>query len=458
MQVHSTKREFNEIEYLNYCMGQPYNIVTAVRVRGDLTANRLQSALNKAQQRHPLLRVNTILDNRGIPWFTSEGVGAIPLTVLNREDDEHALRITEKELNARFDVDVPRESRFPLMRVTLLRPRNTKNDPSDVILCAQHTIADGMSMAFLARDLLQFMANPKQEVKILDITASTQDIFPPEVRERIPKSYAEVIDSLKLMIPPDVREHLPKSDADLMASLKSMISAREKSGNLPAQKQKSATPSSKIHSWQLTADQTEAFIVRCKQERVTVQLALCTAYLTVFTAVNTPINLRSQLALPIGEAFGLFAGGTVIRMKYDAKRSCWDNARQFHNKLQQELRDPFAIYRQFSKEVPVREMQEYVKVLADLMADKRPFAITNLGSLDKIGILLQMGDLRVESFFGVISPGILSDAIALIVYTINGVMHFHIHYTEPGTNTIEVEKFTGEAMKLLESAIQQPAD
>jgi hypothetical protein len=437
-------------------MGQPYNIVTAVRLRGDLTSDRLQSALDKAQQRHPLLKVNTILDSRGIPWFTSEGIGAIPLTVIDREDDDHALRITEKELNAQFDMDKPRKSRLPLMRVTLLRPKDTSTEPSDVILCAQHAIADGMSMAFLVRDLLQFMTNPKQAVNVLDITASTQDIFPPEVRKRIPKSYAEAMASFKLMIPPDVRERIPKSDAELIASLKPMKSARvAKLGDASALKPKIAASSSKIHTWQLAADQTQAFLTRCKQEQVTVQSALCTAFLTIFTAVNTPVNVRRRLALPVGEAFGVFASGAVIRMKYDAKQGFWDNARQFHSKLQQELKDPFAIYTQFSKDVPVKTMQEFVKLLAGLMTDQRPFAITNLGSLDKIGILLQMGDLRVESFFGVISPGILAEAIALIVYTINGIMHFHIHYMEPATTTEEVKKFTSKAMSLLESAIEQ---
>ena len=451
------KRELNEIEYLTYCMGQPYNIVTAVMLRGGLTPDRLQSALDKAQQRHPLLRVNTILDSRGIPWFTSEDVGRIPLTVLKREDDDHALRITEKELNSQFAMDKPQKSRTPLMRVTLLHPKDTSTEPSDVILSAQHTIADGMSMVFLTRDLLQFMTNPKQPVNPLDVTASTQDIFSPEVRSRIPKSFAEVMASLRLMVPPAIRDHLPASETELMAFLKRMTPAPEvEPGGAAARKPEIGSPSSKIHTWGLTAGETQAFIARCKHEQVTVQSALCTAFLTIFTAVNTPVNLRPQLALPVGEAFGAFASGAVIRMTYDPKQGFWNNARQFHDKLQQELRDPFAVYTRFSKDVPVQTMQAFIQSLTALVSDQRPFAITNLGSLDKIGLLLQIGDLRVDSFFGVISPGILTNAIAVIVYTINGIMHFHLHYMEPATTTAEVKKFTSNAMTLLKSAIKNP--
>ncbi len=434
MLVHTMRREFNEIEYMSFCAGQPNNIVIAVRIRGNITPDRLQSALDKAQQRHPLLKVNTILDRRGIPWFVSEGVGAIPLTVLDRADEDQALRIIEKELNAQFDMNKSRKSRPPLMHATLLRPKDTATEPSDMILCAQHTITDGMSMTFLFRDLLQFMTNPKQAVYVLDVTTSTQDIFPPDVRERI-----------------------PKSDAELMAFLKSVKDVYvSKFGHLPTKKPHVAVQSSKIHTWQLTADQTEALLNRCKQERVTVHSALCTAFLTTFTTVQTPVNLRRYLALPVGEAFGNFAGGVVIQMKYDEKQGFWDNAREFHGKLKQSLQDPFVFFRIISKAVPVKEMQEYGMLLVELMSDQRPFGITNLGALDKIGITSQMGDLRVESFFGCVSPGNLVDAIALAVYAIDGIMHFHIHYMEPATSTAEVEKFTSEAMNLLESAIEQP--
>jgi len=56
--VHTMRRELDEIECLNWCFGQPYNIVIAIRIRGNIPPDRLQSALDKAQQRHPLLRVN----------------------------------------------------------------------------------------------------------------------------------------------------------------------------------------------------------------------------------------------------------------------------------------------------------------------------------------------------------------------------------------------------------------
>lgn len=423
------RRELNEIEYLNWCFGQPYNIVVAVQIHGDIPPDRLQSALDKAQQRHPLLRVNTILGERGIPVFVSEGVGAVPLTVLDRADQNHALRVTEEELTTPFAMNEPVGSPLPLMRVTFLRSLNSAIEPSDIVICAQHTIADGMSMVFLVRDLLVFMTDSEQPVTALDVTASLADIFPANVRKRVPKSAFRFKASLLLM--------------KLYRRLKFRHGVH---------KPRTFVPSSRIYSWQLTVDQTGVLLARCKQERVSVQSALCTAFLTSFTAVNTPVNLRPQLALPVGEAFGLFAGAAVIKMKYDVSADFWINARKFNGKLRKSLRDPFSVFRLFSKDVQLEAMQEYFTLFADLMSDQHPFAITNLGSLDKMGVRFQVGDLRVESFFGGVSE--IIDASVLTVYTIDGAMHFHIHYMEHVMSAGEVEKLVGKAMGLLRSAME----
>jgi NRPS condensation-like uncharacterized protein len=428
--LYAMRRELNEIEYLNWCFGQPYNIVISIRIRGNIPPDRLQSALDKAQQRHPLLKVNTILDEQEMPWFVSEGVGAIPLKVVDRAGEDHALRLTEKELAAPFDMNKSLESPLPLMRVTLLRPQNPATEPADIIINAQHTITDGMSMVFLVRDLLYFMTNPKHPVTVQDVTASSEDIFPPKVRKRIPKSDLRFKTSLLFM--------------------KLYLKLKFRRG---IQKPRTFAPSTKIHSWELTADQTEDLLARCKQEQVSVQSALCTAFLTTFTAVNTPVNLRPQLALPIGEAFGLYAGAAVIKMKYDAKADFWDNARKFHGKLRKSLRNPFSVFRLFSKRVPLKAIQEYFRLLADLVSDQHPFAITNLGSFDKMGIRFQVGDLHVESFFGSVSE--IIDASVLTVYTIDEVMHFHFHYMEHVMNTSEAEKLVSKAMNMLRTATEQ---
>ena len=83
-------REINDLEYLNYTIGQSYNLVVSLRIRGKLTKELLSDVFLKLQQRHPLLKVRMLEKDGEAPWFTSEGVEEIPITVIKRENDQNS--------------------------------------------------------------------------------------------------------------------------------------------------------------------------------------------------------------------------------------------------------------------------------------------------------------------------------------------------------------------------------
>jgi len=181
------RRELNEIEYLNWCVEQPYNMVVAVRVRGAVTPLELRSALDRAQRRHPLLGVNTEIGANRLPSFVSEGVGAIPLAVVESAEPEAARRLFDSELSARFERDGREQPRLPLIRVTLLVPK-AADTAVDLVFTVQHVIGDGLSLAYLVRDLLTFIEQPQGPIAVLDAPASAEDLLPPKVRRRLPRS------------------------------------------------------------------------------------------------------------------------------------------------------------------------------------------------------------------------------------------------------------------------------
>ncbi len=438
------KRELNDIEYFQWIFGQPYNIVMAVRFRGELLPDRLRNALDKAQQRHPLLRVTTILDGQGRPWFTSEGVGKIPMEVLTREDDEHALRIVKQELATKFSMDIPQVQSLPLLHVTLLVGVAPSTAWNDIIFCTQHTIADGMSMIFLVRDLIQFMDNPDEPVVVLDALASDADLFPPNVRRKMPKTMRRFNLSSWIL---KVRHRLKFGKSQKPPKLTDGEPLLDTSEPAPPEQ------SFKLYSWRLPPAQTSELLIRCKQERVSVHAAICTAFLQNFPAINSPVNMRARFARPVGESFGFLASSTIISMKYNSKEGFWNNARKFHRKLLSQLRDStiFSIYRIFSKIVPRAKIQEMGSIYAELMGFRQPFTITNIGSLDNRGIPLTTGNLNIEEFFG----GVSGIGIVLLVFTINQTMHFHLHYSEPETTDAEVRSWAQDAMNFLGAASNQ---
>lgn len=419
------RRELNEIEYFNWCVGQPYNMVVSVAFRGDLRAGRLRAALDDAQRRHPLLGVNTELGPRGLPWFSSAGVGTIPLTVVERAEPEAARRLAESELTSRFAMDEAGAPRLPLLRVTLLLPREP-GQTTDVVFTVQHVIADGMSMVFLVRDLVRFIEDPDAPVEVLDAPASAEELLPASVRRRIPRS--------------------PRRFQIALWLAKRYVWLRFRR---PAAPPRPRTPH---HcSWELTREQTDGLRARCRREGVSVHSAICTAFLPAFGAIHTPVSLRELLARPVGESVGLFVGAAEVRMKYRPARGLWGNARRFHRKLRKAQRDPFGVFRLFSKAVPAALVRQLGPLLVQIASNQRPFAVTNLRQLDGNGVQLQGRDLKVESFFGAVT-GIV-DSSVLTVYTIGGRMHLHVLASESGPLDTAVRDDAERAVRLLLGAL-----
>jgi len=423
------RRELNEIEYFDWCVEQPHNMVVVVRIRGALRPDRLRDALSKAQERHPMLRVNTEVGPGGIPWFSSEGVGAIPLTVVEGVELHADEQLADTELASTFTMNQAGPSRLPLMRAALLLPRDPAQ-PAALVLTTQHVIADGLSMVFLVRDLLRFMEDPEASMTALDAPASAQDLLPFPVRRRIPTS--------------------PRRFWLVFWLTRAYV--RLRFGRRPA----SAPERQTFHrSWELTVEQTDHLLACCKREAVSVHAALCAAFLPGFPAIHTPVNVRPFLARPVGESVGLFVGTALVKMRYREAQGFWGNARRFHRALRRKLRDPFRIYRLFSRAVPAEAVRRLGPLLVTMTAHERPFGITNLGTLDGKGVQLRGRDLEIESFFGAVS-GIV-DASVLTVCTLGGRMRFHLLAVERVATPTVVRDEVDRAAKRLQAALEGEA-
>lgn len=383
------RRELNEIEYFNWCVGQPYNMTVTVRVRGEFTTDQLREALAKAQRRHPLLQVRIERVPNGVPCFSSEGVGPIPVTVLERSEPDAAQQLAQRELQSTFELD----GATPLMRVALLRPPQP-TEPLDLVFTVQHVIADGHSMVFLLRDLLHFLEQPEAPVLVLDEPAKPDELFPPRVRRRFPRStwrFKLVLWAARLWV--------------------KLLGLRAPPKGTPFHR-----------SWELTEAETSRLRARCKQEHVSMQSALCTSFLPSFSAIQSPVSLRAFLARPVGEAFGLFVGSVAVRLRYRPARDFWTNARRFQRRFRRALRDPFWIFRLISRAAPPELVNELMLLLVKLGANRRPFGVTNLGQLDAQAVTGQR--LKLESFTGGVTG--LADASIVTAYTIDGRLHLHL--------------------------------
>jgi hypothetical protein len=420
------RRDLNELEYFNWCVGQPYNMVVAVQVRGDFKPDRLGEALEKVQRRHPLLKVNIDVGSDGRPSFSSDGVGAIPVAVLEPSEPDAIQRLVETELASTFTTGEPGSPRLPLLRVSLLVPRDDAQS-TGVVFTAQHVVADGLSMVFLVRDLLRFMDEPDAPVTVLDAPADAADLLPARVRRQIPTS------------PRRFRLALWLARAWVRLRFGGPAAAPERRAQ-------------HHRSWQLTPDQTSRLRARCRREGVSVQSAICTAFLPGFPSIQMPVNLRPLLARPVGESVGFYVGAAQLELTYRAARGFWGNARRVQRRLRRALRDPFRLYRLFSKVVPAEAVRELLGLLVTIMTRQRPFSVTNLGQLDRDGLKVHGRQLRMESMFGAVTSTV--DASVLTVYTIDDSLRLHVVANEPSPSETVIRDELARAVSRLLEAIE----
>jgi hypothetical protein len=125
------------------------HFVIAAEIVGDATVEGWVSAVAAAQLRHPLLRVSVEYGPDGQPCFREHANIPIPIRIV--PEDESATWLVEiaKELATPILL-----TGAPLVRITLLR----KSGGSTLLLSMHHSIADGLSAAFVIRDILETLS------------------------------------------------------------------------------------------------------------------------------------------------------------------------------------------------------------------------------------------------------------------------------------------------------------
>ncbi|RFM29026.1 phthiocerol/phthiodiolone dimycocerosyl transferase family protein [Deminuibacter soli] len=118
----------------------------AAEVEGTATAGEWQAAVNALQQRHPNLCVRITVDAYNRPVFTPVPGKAIPFRVVDAAEHYRWEQEVETELATRFNT-----AEGPLLRAVIVR----KPAGTVIILVSHHAIADGTSLAYLMRDVLQ---------------------------------------------------------------------------------------------------------------------------------------------------------------------------------------------------------------------------------------------------------------------------------------------------------------
>lgn len=427
----------------------PFNVVMAARIRGNIDSEKLSEVLNRLRARHGLLAVRISIEEDDTAVFVTEGVPEFNPEVITRQDENQWIKRSEAEFKKPFPLE-----KGPLARFTLI----PSPDMSDLIICAHHAVCDGMSLTYLVRDILQHLGNPDREIEILP--------DPPAVdRDTVPS---------------------PRPVKPMQLKIISLMNNRWKKKNIRFDHNDlerlhrvfwEQNADRKLLAWILSEEMTRSLVSKSREEKVTVNTALWTAFLAAQYEVRSPlksyhrrsgmaVNTRDKLSVPVGECFGFYASSLTVQLKYNPGKSFWENAVNIHHRIRTELKktDLFrmliadliypslldSLY--FSKYGLIKSRISNM-LLKMMNFDKVSYgySITNVG---RMNIPSEYGKLGLVSVYG---PAVYSDVNEKLigVITIADRISFMMTYNEKNVSTEKAEQIRDIAIGHLSRAVHR---
>jgi hypothetical protein len=331
-------------------------------VGGRTTVEEWRAALDALQRRHPLLSVCIDSNHSRIPQFRHVEGEPIPLRVVKTVEMRWE-RELERELHTQFD---PRQA--PLMRAVLLH----QESKTVFILVAHHSIADGFSLAFAIRDVLEALSG--QPLDRLPLMPSREEIF------GLPSARST--------------EDRPASQSSAAAAASLATVKRD-------------APAPQIQRLSLVPFRTSMLQSRAKEEGTTVHGALCAALVLAGRQIDrgwhdNPLRVRSSVSirslLGLEEHCMLAIGGGEVTVDPEATIQFWELARFVKSELS-------GVQTHEGAALPLNAAHR--AVLSGLDAQRAPHflkrafggqaMVTNLGRLSFHTVF---GRLRLESLWG----------------------------------------------------------
>ena len=163
-----TIRPLGPLEHLFWLLDQNRSVHFAVtaQIASKASPDDWREALDRVQERHPILSVSIEGSPASVPRFRQEHAAPIPLRIVEGDPKTHWEGEVGEELATPFD-----PSRAPLMRAVLIQG----SLDTAFILVAHHSIADGLSLAYTIRDTLSALSG--EPLEPLPLAAAQEEML-----------------------------------------------------------------------------------------------------------------------------------------------------------------------------------------------------------------------------------------------------------------------------------------
>jgi hypothetical protein len=402
------RRPLGALEKLFWLADQnrPMHFAIAAEVGGSTGIEQWQRALDHVCDQSALIWSRIIRDDRDVPIFSPVTRASIPLHVVKNAAPAWTDYVAG-ELAQPFD-----SARPPLLRATLLHDP----DRSVIILSVHHSIADGLALSYLMRDVLRAYAG--ESVRLSTETAAVERL---------------IATGRNTATMPDVHGSQP---------------AR------PPMPYRPLNGAPRVEALRLGRTMTRSLRERTRAERTSLHGALCAAVASAASKlvpgwsdiplrVLSPIDVRGRM-LNGSEHFGLCVTGAVVEDERST-HDFWTRARSFADRLKpianaEGISTRFEmLQRGVSRISTVREAQEFFaqRFSAEIL-------LTNLGAAVFEDTY---GSMTLDALWGPAIPSAFAGGQTVGAVTVRDQLHL-LHTSYGPTNLL------GKIFAILNAALE----
>ncbi|MDO8359700.1 MAG: hypothetical protein Q7T08_06635 [Devosia sp.] len=396
-----------------------------LHVRGQLDPAQVAEALRWLQAQHPILRAHIRYGDvvfRRLPpfayrqpWFDTEGTTEIPLEIVTDPNPEAWRKVLARDLRTPI-----KRGRHPRLRLTLVR-QSSDAELTHIVICADHATLDAQSGNMIARQLLEFLADPA----VASQKAPVHSTLPPPLEAGLPR----------------------KSDSGTRAY--------EPALRLPRQKVPNPASETRVVARHVGANATAELKAAIKANRTTLHGAVTAAFLLAMRerydldvmTVLTTIDLRRlcKPALP-AETYGCYID--ILRTRHPIGDEFWAIARDASFRLITSL----AKDQETASIMKLPEWEVYAKESWPTLTHHRRIdglAVTTAG---ESGLRRDYGAYELDDVTMAVSLDMFGPSIFVIASERLGGIDLSIGYTAYALAESEAVALSDRAMALLESA------
>ena len=398
----------------------PVNCVFTAKIKGNIPEENFKAALEKIQQKHPLLRTRIDNSSQKYPFFIEEkDIESIPIRIVERKTDEDWLQESEKEWFRLF-----KDEKKPLAQLVWIKG----NDVSEILWVLPHCICDGTSLVTMMTELLTLLDDPAVELQPYEVFSSVDDFLPLDFNMKKKKRKA--------------RFYL------VMARLFFLMQRKSKIRNLGK---------NYVVHWKLNSDTTAQITEKSKAHGVSVHALLCSSFMQAFQEIQgkqakgkviSPVDVRHFIPEIRQDHVFAFAPTVELSLK-KGNTDLMDNARQIKKDLvgkieKMEARELLCMGEQMH---PVAE-----RMISMMKSSKGGHDVT-LSNMGRINIPSDYKNFKVET---VISPTVAFpwlNSNTLVATTYNQQMDFTFMSNEHFLPKEEAVTIKNKAIELLTSSL-----